>query len=161
MSELACYDGNLSDIIDMLPEKGSYNKGVKILREKMIYKLIDQLKNNGSTLFFDIDELSTRDASVLIPLILKRRKKELQRLRLYESSGYVDLTPLWKTGYGYEILKVLNLKKTIHVKEFKKVRDAFSKIGIRLRLTAELKKAKKNPTPKLSQTLSKFVVPSH
>ncbi|MCK5238542.1 MAG: leucine-rich repeat domain-containing protein [Candidatus Thorarchaeota archaeon] len=160
MPELACYDGEFLDIIQLLPDKGSYKKGVDILRIRMLEVLIKQLENNGSTLFFDIDALSIRDASVLIPLILKRRKKELERIRLFSVGKSVDLTPLWKTGYGFEILKAMNLRRSIAGKDFPKVKKAFAQVGVKLSLTQDPQKIEKNKVPLLSQTMEKFVIPS-
>ncbi|MHA1908684.1 MAG: leucine-rich repeat domain-containing protein [Candidatus Thorarchaeota archaeon] len=153
MPELACYDGDFSDIIRLLPDKGSYKKGVELLRERMIKTLQEQLDNEGSTLFFDIDALSTRDASVLIPVILNRRKKELERITLLVNENSVDLKPLWKTGYGYEILKALKMRERVSRKDFAFVRKAFAKIGIKLRLSEDQKKAEKNANPELSKSL--------
>ena len=103
--ELACYDGSISDIIDIIPTKGTYNKGVLEIQTRLISMLSEQLENGGSTLFFDIDKLSTTPGSVLVPQIVSQREKELKDIVLYQYAGRVNLMPMWLTGFGFSILQ--------------------------------------------------------
>jgi len=105
LPELACYDGSISDIIDIFPTSGTYKKGVEEIEATMISMLQEQLENGGSTLFFDIDELATTPGSVLVPLIVSQREKELKRIILYQLDGRVNLMPMWLTGFGFNILQ--------------------------------------------------------
>ncbi len=159
--ELACFDGSFEKVVQMLPDQGSFRKGLEIFRGTLLEVLYKQLENKGSTLFFDIDILSTQDASILIPQILKRRKKELDKVKLLCIGQSIDLTPLWKTGYGYEILRALGLKKRIHKERFLKVKKALAEIGVKVSLTHDPKVSKKYRPPTLSTTLCKFIIPEH
>lgn len=105
ISELACYDGSISDIIDVFPIKGSFDEGILEIQSKLISMLGEQLENGGSTLFFDIDKLSTTSGSVLVPQIVSQREKELRNLVLYQYAGRVNLMPMWLTGFGFSILQ--------------------------------------------------------
>lgn len=105
MPELACYDGSTSDIIAIFPESGTYEEGVQEIQGRLISMLQEQLDNGGSTLFFDIDELSTTPGSVLVPQIVSQRENELKNLILYQFGGRVNLMPMWLTGFGFNILQ--------------------------------------------------------
>ena len=133
LPELACYDGSISDIIDLLPTEGSYAEGVGQIRERLIALLYDQLENGGSTLFFDIEKLSTTPGSVLIPLIVSRRTKELKEITLYDYNGKVNLMPLWLTGFGFNLLLVQECrKKEDRILLSEKVYPPFTKLGIEI-----------------------------
>lgn len=105
MPELACYDGSISDIIGLIPESGTYEDGVEMIRTCLISLLRKQLENEGSTLFFDIDKLATTPGSVLVPLIVSQREKELKDIILYHYDDRVNLMPMWLTGFGFNILQ--------------------------------------------------------
>jgi hypothetical protein len=103
--ELACYDGSISDIIDVFPTNGTFDEGILEIQSKLISMLSKQLENGGSTLFFDIDKLSTTPGSVLVPQIVSQRETELRNLVLYQYAGRVNLMPMWLTGFGFSILQ--------------------------------------------------------
>jgi len=111
MPELACYDGSISDIIELIPETGTYEDGVEVIRTGLISLLRDQLENEGSTLFFDIDKLATTPGSVLVPIIVSRREKELKDIILYHYDGRVNLMPMWLTGFGFNILQAFGCRR--------------------------------------------------
>ncbi len=67
--ELACYDGSIADIVELIPSSGTYEDGMLEIQTGLISLLTRQLEQGGSTLFFDIDELATTPGSVLVPLI--------------------------------------------------------------------------------------------
>ena len=111
MPELACYDGSISDIIELIPESGTYEDGVEVIQTGLISLLRKQLENEGSTLFFDIDKLATTPGSVLVPLIVSQREKELKDIILYQYDGYVNLMPMWLTGFGFNILQASGCRR--------------------------------------------------
>lgn len=102
MGELAAYDGNPANIAMLTPkeemtieeERHSIYMGLNRLIEK-------PLKNGGSTLFLEVDRLAATPASVLIPLILRRREEEIQKTVLYIRGDRISLRPLWMTVYGF------------------------------------------------------------
>jgi hypothetical protein len=127
--EVACYDGNLSDIIKLLPSSGSYKDGVHSLQTEMVTLLETQLERGGSTLFFDVDTLATTPASVLIPSILDRRDKEMKEVTLFDRKGTVDLLPLWATSYGNKILKALSIGRRVSSSRIPDIKRALNKIN--------------------------------
>ena len=143
LSELACYDGSVSDIIDLLPTEGTYKEGVDAIRIGLISLLSEQLENGGSTLFFDVEKLAITQGSVLIPLIVSRRAKELREITLYDYNGKVNLIPLWLTGFGFSLLKAQGCKKKTDRHSIPTVIDApLTKLGIDIHVKKTTSKRK-------------------
>ncbi len=135
MPELACYDGSISDIISLIPETGTYEEGVETIRTSLISLLKEQLENEGSTLFFDIDKLSTTPGSVLVPQIVSLREKELKDLILYQYDGRVNLMPMWLTGFGFNILQAFGFGREEQKEEIPQILERSSNdIGIEIPL---------------------------
>jgi len=111
MPELACYDGSISDIIALIPETGTYEEGVETIQTGLISLLKEQLENEGSTLFFDIDNLATTPGSVLVPQIVSLREKELKDIILYQYDNRVNLMPMWLTGFGFNIQQAFGCRR--------------------------------------------------
>jgi hypothetical protein len=126
--EFACYDGSLRDLVKLLPEYGSYDAGIITLQTEMVKVLEEQLEQGGSTLYFDVDALSSTRGSVLIPILLKQREYEMQNVTLYNHKGRLDLLPLWITGYGSQILKALNFGRWISSDRIPAIEEALNKI---------------------------------
>jgi hypothetical protein len=129
MSELACYDGRVRDIVKLLPTRGSYKTGVQRLYSQMVELLEVQLERGGSTLYFDLDALSTTPGSVLLPSVLKRRETEMQELVLFDRAGIVDLFPLWLTSYGHKILTALGFKRYVSNSKLFEINKALKNIN--------------------------------
>ncbi len=125
--ELACYDGSISDIIEIIPSSGSYEEGVLEIQTNLISMLSEQLDKDGSTLFFDIDKLSTTPGSVLIPQIVSQRQKELRNLVLYHYQSKVNLMPMWLTGFGFSILQASRVGRVALMTEISEILERYEK----------------------------------
>jgi hypothetical protein len=150
MPELACFDGRVREIVKFLPTIGSYEDGVLHLYSRMVEILGRQIKNGGSTLFFDLDTLSTTPGSVLIPSVLSRRSAELQEVVLFNQSGNVDLLPLWLTSYGNKILTAMGLKRYVSKSRISEIYKALKDIDHDLTIETVLYDARENKTQKHS-----------
>jgi hypothetical protein len=95
----------------------------------MVKVLEEQLEQGGSTLYFDVESLSTTRGSVLIPLLLKQRECEMKNVTLFNNKGRLDLLPLWVTGYGSQILKALNLGRWVSSDRLPDIEEALNKIN--------------------------------
>lgn len=51
---------------------------------------------------------------------------------LVAKKNKINLSKLWKTGYGHEILSALRMREIANYDELKVIEDAFSKVGITL-----------------------------
>jgi len=147
MDELACYEGEFGDIIDLIPESDDYESGKREMYTRMVDLLKQQLIRGGSTLFFDIDALKGKEGVLLAPLILERRKKEIKELVLKESEDMVDLSSLWQTGYGFEILQAMKKGLKVTKQEFRIVKRAFAELGIKLKTDPKIEHARDTLSP--------------
>jgi hypothetical protein len=146
MPELACYDGRVRDIVKLLPTSGSYEKGVLHLYSRMVKLLETQLKRGGSTLYFDLDTLSTTPGSVLLPAVLSRRKAEIQEVVLFDRSGKVDLFPLWLTSYGNKILSALGVNRYVSTSWLPEISKALKDINHEIAIEKAVYAVRENKT---------------
>lgn len=149
-SELACYDGRVRDIVKFLPTRGNYETGVQQLYSKMVNLLETQLERGGSTLYFDLDTLSTTPGSVLLPSVLSRRAAEMHDVVLFDRDGMVDLFPLWLTSYGHKILSVLGHKRYVPKAQLSVINKALKKINHELAIDRVVHDARENKAQPLS-----------
>jgi hypothetical protein len=132
MGELVGLDTTFRAILLEIPKLCDYERGRAILYGKMVEMLMSQLENKGSTHFFDIEKMSTTGASVLIPYILERRKEEIEETVLAIKKEKVYLRPLWKTGYGFEILKKLGMRETTDRLGLRTLQEMFRSLDMNL-----------------------------
>ncbi len=154
MEELACYDGDFIDIIDLIPSSKTYDIGKNEFYLRMVELLKSQLERGGSSLFFDIDQLGRTDAVVLLPYILQRRRQEVKTLRLVKEGDLVDLRDLWLTGYGYGMLKAMKVGQKVNILQFDKIKKAFSEIGI----TLKIRQGRENPEINVPEKFQKYIL---
>lgn len=150
MPELACYDGPLYDIALLLPSTGSYENGQRKLYTKMVNLLDTQLTRGGSTLYFNLDLLSTTPGSVLLPTVLSRRDEEMKDVVLFDRSGNVDLLPLWLTSYGNKILSALEVKRYVPMSIFSEINKALNEINHDISIEKVVYDARKNKMQKFA-----------
>jgi len=136
MGELIGLDSPFADILMDIPDLLDHEDGREEFYRRIVLKIQNQLLNKGSTHFFDVKDLSTTRGSVLVPLILERRKEEIKELRLSSYKEQVDLMPLWYTSYGFEVLRNLNLGRLVGIKEFQKIEGTFKKLKLDLHIEA-------------------------
>lgn len=132
MSELIGYEGKVLDILDLIPENSSFSEGTNVLYSSLIPLIQKQLDNNGSTRLFDVSKLANTRASVLIPLLLRKRKEEIENIVIPIHGKRINLRKLHATGYGFQILTALGIGKTTTLTGFKRIQKAFSKLDIQL-----------------------------
>ncbi|MHA1938757.1 MAG: leucine-rich repeat domain-containing protein, partial [Candidatus Thorarchaeota archaeon] len=134
MDELGIYDGPLHHILSAIPDDADYLTARSILYDKMMELVGKQLESKGLTLFMDIERLSITRGSRLVPEILKRRKEEIQKLRIPIFNNRANLVPLWMTTYGYAVLKSLEIEASeINHSVLRKIRGVLKEAGFKLR----------------------------
>ncbi|MFW9850163.1 MAG: leucine-rich repeat domain-containing protein [Candidatus Thorarchaeota archaeon] len=110
MKELIGIDATLQDILLQIPNLQLFDDSRGALYQNLINMIRNQIQNKGSTHFFDVDTMSTTGASVVISDILNRRREEIEETVLAIQGGSVFLRPLWKTCYGFEVMKKLGMR---------------------------------------------------
>jgi hypothetical protein len=109
-------------------------KDIDHASESLFNKLIQiaesQLREGGSTLFFNIGRMSSTRSVITISELVKARYREtifvlnetdemLKKLK----KEWVDVSRFWRTSNGYRFLKARNIGTLIHVSEYREIRD--------------------------------------
>ena len=128
---LALESLNIDTAIHVIRNSDSPYKNSKIFEIK---KIDDYLKNSGSSIFFDIDQLARTQLARFVPEILKERMQELQRVWAIRRGPGYDLRYVWLTAYGFEILRSLGFGLVVDSVQFEIVKDSFSAIGFDLQV---------------------------
>lgn len=160
MDELACYDGDLIDILLLIPNSCRFDKGVNILYNRILKLLQEQLDSGASTILFDIEKLARTPGCVLIPSILEKRRQEIEEMILHIKNDRVNLLPLWRTGYGNQILKTLRCGTDIDMRGFKVIENQFEEIGIPIKSKQVPKHVTEQYSTIVSQEMMEVVLSS-
>ncbi len=144
LKELFGYTGNFLELLEVIPAYGRDNEDqlVADLRNNFVERLIpvalEQVKKSGNTLFFDVEIMrNSGDANQarLAGYIVLRREKEIEETVLLEKNNEVDLSPLWLTHYGFNILRAMGMRKTCKPFELRKVKKMLKKEGLEIKTT--------------------------
>jgi len=100
------YTGPLHILFDGISDKVDFTTMKQTIWKNLVEYVIIQLENNGSTLKFDVDLFPIHPDITLriLPLLIKRRKEEIENLHVDLHSDSVDVTPLKTTHYGMMML---------------------------------------------------------
>ncbi|MFX1273352.1 MAG: hypothetical protein ACFFAX_16865, partial [Promethearchaeota archaeon] len=98
----------------------------------------------GSTLFFDVDVLSTLGGSegVLTKHILDRRREEIEDTVLLKKAERVELLPLWHTHYGFNLLRSLGYNANCTQSEFSELMRRLSELDLEVKVTKDTSEVK-------------------
>jgi len=156
-------------------ELRSINMPVNIQQasESLFVALVDtsrlQFKNGGSTLFFNVELISsTRSAIITGDLIQARYRETIHVLNEIDeilpslTKEWVDVSRLWRTGNGFRILRARNMGILIHIKEYALIRNLLAK---EMKISAEeiteesrrLREEGSSQYLQLSKTLDEFI----
>jgi hypothetical protein len=133
-SELAGFDGDLSSLMSKISPTLDYEEVREKFHDLIIDSLFTQFNQNGCTHFFDTHAMSITKASILIPKLLSRRSKEMERITLQIKKNKINLRPLWLTSYGFKILSILGMSTSTNMKGFQKVRKGLKRLGFSINL---------------------------
>jgi hypothetical protein len=141
--------------------------------EGLFYVLIkcveSQLRDGGSTLFFNIEEMSsTRSATIITDLVNARYREtifvlnETDEILNQLTKEWIDVSRLWRTANGYRLLKARHSGTHIHVNEYRNIRDCLaSELGCdSTDISKECKRMRSDGVStylQLSKTLDEFM----
>ena len=72
-----------------------------------------------------------------IDKVLRLRRREMYRLIISKTDDNFDLTHLWQTAYGYQILDLLGYGISCSETQFEKIRTLIGDMGFSLQETCE------------------------
>ena len=130
MEWVGLLDINLENLIESILDVAYYLDEKDLVRELVFNAVSNQIDHGGTTIGLDVFRM--KDYGVLakhVTHVLELRKNEMANLVIDDSSDPVDLTPLWLTAYGYQVLSELNLGRDCTSEEFKEISSEFKKHG--------------------------------
>lgn len=170
LSELLGVDCNIFSELNSITQPESIENAADLLFDNLIQVAMTQFRSGGSTLFFNVDKISTTRSAIIIPELIEARYREtifvisefdemLQTL----TKEWIEAARLWRCGYGFRILRARNHRLLIHVKDYKVIRNLLAKeLGIDLKNITEEKdrliQENNSDYLQLSQELDVFVL---
>ena len=132
LGNLIGLDESFLPIVKGTTKKGNYKEVRAEIRSLTIEAIQKQLEQVGPTLLFDIEQMQTTQASVLVKDIIDRRKAEILELTIPVDGNIANLEEFCLTSYGYRIMNSLAIDLRTDVLKLKGVRSELSKIGLDL-----------------------------
>jgi len=163
LSELTGVDCNIFDEMNSIPKPDSIAHASDLLFDNLIQIARTQLSSGGSTLFFDVDKLSKTRSVIIIPDLIEARYREtIFILSEYDemlptlTTDWIEVSRLWRCGYGLRLLKARNQGLMIHVMDYKEIRDRLAQ-----ELGVDLAKIKEEKNRFISEGKSEYLQLSH
>ncbi len=170
LTELLGVDCDIFSEMNLIAQPEGIENASDLLFENLIQLAMTQFRSGGSTLFFNVDKISTTRFAIIIPELIEARYREtifilsefdemLQTL----TKEWIEAARLWRRGYGFQLLRARNHRLLIHVKDYKVIRNLLAKeLGIDLKNIAEEKdrliRENNSDYLQLSQELDVFVL---
>jgi len=106
------------EILNVLPNHGSFSMGIEVLSEFLMTRLDQQVKGGGPTFDLDIDRLIETGAARFIDDIIALRFKEIRSLSAQvNSKSEIDPWALWNTYYGRLLVKSIGYSREFNLRE--------------------------------------------
>jgi hypothetical protein len=135
LGEIGGVDSSPVAIVELAQSAADIHEARNLITAGMIELLEEQFANGGSTLFIDLEEISTTKASKLIPQIHELREVEIEETYLPVVQGMADLRYLWMTYYGFSILSTMKVKDVrMNLRMLRSIQNAMERIDVTLRL---------------------------
>jgi hypothetical protein len=137
LDEFLGLDEDLLSILEHIEDGNGFDSVSKEFENQLIALTEKQLKSGGSTLFFDVEKMSTKPSAVLVKLLADQRWKEFRKVltqfrkkqETWKGMKALDLKPIYSTHYGYKVLKTLGLGLEVQSRdELLTLVDALGKI---------------------------------
>ena len=113
LEELLGFDGKLIQLLNSIDNISSFSELQEEAHSRLINKISKQVSSGGSTLLFDIELMTSTQSVLLVQNIIEARRKEfltvvshlLNIQREDQEIYYIDLRPLWRTSFGFDLLR--------------------------------------------------------
>ncbi len=130
MVEFAGFDGDFVNILTSVRGSAEQKEVSDQLYTKLVESVRKQIDDGGPSIFLDIERLAYTEGASLIPIILDARNRELEHANLIIQDKRVDLTELWKTSYGFDILTALDMRQETDMFGLERIRSSMEAIGL-------------------------------
>ncbi|MFX1606226.1 MAG: hypothetical protein ACFFDD_09975, partial [Promethearchaeota archaeon] len=169
MPELRGVDRSLFGELRSLDTPKTIEKASNGLFNVLAEATREQFRIGGSTLFFDVTQISSTQSAILTADLIRARYREtihvlneIDELLPSLTKEWVNMERLWRTGNGFRMLRARNMGILIHIKEYKEIRNLLAgEMNVSSGKIAEesgrLRKEGESDYLQLSKTLDKFV----
>lgn len=170
LSELLGVDCDIFSELNRITQPESIENASELLFDNLIQVAMTQFKSGGSTLFFNVDKISTTRSAIILPELIEARYREtifilseFDEMLPTLTKEWIEVGKLWRTGYGLRLLRARNHRLLIHIKDYKVIRNLLAKeLGIDLKNITEEKerliREGNSDYLQLSQQLDVFVL---
>ncbi|MBN2230187.1 MAG: hypothetical protein JW779_11425, partial [Candidatus Thorarchaeota archaeon] len=125
------FDGDLLEIIHSIDDSMTFEEAHLFLNDVISRSMINQVKGGGSTHFIDLNQAHSRPVfAVIASEIVESRRREMNCVSLIKSDEGFDLTELWYTVYGQEVLSALGIGSSTDDAGILRIRHELKKVGI-------------------------------
>jgi hypothetical protein len=124
-------DWDLSGVFRFFSPETPHNEVVDKIKGMLIGEIEIAIDEGRATTSLNLEQLSEEHSAIAkrYQKVIELRKSEITDLVIKTTDEKVDLRGLWLTAYGYEVLSSLNMRLYSTHQEFKRVKEAFEKIG--------------------------------
>ncbi|TFH05957.1 MAG: hypothetical protein E4H14_11715 [Candidatus Thorarchaeota archaeon] len=176
LEELYGCDYDILTDLENIPEESDLVDIQSFLRHTLVETLLEQFDSGGTTVLLDIGKMLETPASVLIPRIVELRKIEIENLVVpiigkklavfdvymnevgitTDPKDAVHLDDLWKTAYGFQILRSLDFGLRTDLDGLRKIEIVMDRIGLTLR-TKFVTEPIVNPKSKMTDAMNSIL----
>jgi hypothetical protein len=135
MPELVGIDAEILPIIRSVPEDTSWDAGCDLLQKRFYSKIQQQIAENGSTMFFDIEHMMKTEAAILVSEILHRREREVKETVLSSDGNFIRTMPLHLAYYGHRILTTMSIFSSLPVQRVSELESALSSLDLSIQIS--------------------------
>ena len=134
LGDFGFIDKNLRDIITSISPETPIETARERVIEEVIEAIVANVDKGEATTGLKLEGLQNQYTEIArtIPDILRLRKEEMEKVVVGRKGNTVDLSELYLTAYGYEVLKVLNMKLQTDLEGLKKVEKSLTELGFEL-----------------------------
>lgn len=181
LEEFVGCDVDIGTMLDQVPSGSDFVDVQSYLQHTLVEALYENLQSGGTSILLDTERMRNSPASVLIPLIERQRREELDHIQLcvvgreliqYDvymneatrtfasrTRNPVVLENLWLTAMGHQILSDLGMGLCTDMKGLNQIRKLLRKNGIdvSVRIASD---PTTSPLPKMSSSLRDLVLRS-
>ncbi len=128
-------DHNLTDIFTSISPETPTEEARKQITRLLVVEIAGVVDRGGTTTGLMLEELITKHSEIAVRTqrIIKLRENEMRSVVIGIREDKMDLSGLWLTAYGYEILKALGMKVVMDLVGWKQVLKAVDEIGYTLK----------------------------
>jgi hypothetical protein len=130
MSEFFGLDADIFELMKSLGHVANLNQAASVLYPNVLGLVTSQLKNGGSTLFFNAKAIAESMSAGLLTELMDARYRETL-LVIEEIDGFLEISEkdwfdgsnLWRTSNGFRVLKAANMSVHISRRDYTPIRE--------------------------------------